>query len=73
MSAILTLKTMPKTCDKCPLFVNGILGHPAFCVMGSEYSDDEIANERNGNLNLYYHGCLRHRPESCPLKEGEKE
>lgn len=75
MKATLTIK-MPKTCDECPLFVNGILGHSAFCVMGAKYSNHEISNEEDGDLNMYYHGCLSHRPKKCPLKSevgGEKE
>lgn len=65
----------PKTCDKCPLFVDGILGQDAFCILEAEYTDEEIDKEPDGNLNMYYHGCLTHRPKSCPLvelKEGGK-
>ena len=67
MKAILIIDKMPKTCCECPLFVRGF-GHPAYCKMGAEYSAKEIANEKDGNLNLYYHGCLITRPINCPLK-----
>lgn len=70
--AILTINKMPKTCDKCPLFVS-TFGDTAYCKMGAEYSAKEIAEEKDGNLALYYHGCLSKRPISCPLKEVEDE
>jgi len=66
--AILTINEMPETCDGCPLFVN-TFGNTAYCVMGAEYSTKEIINEEDGNLKMYYHGCLSKRPISCPLKE----
>lgn len=59
----------PKTCDKCPLFVEGEVGCPSYCILGCEYTDDEIDSEEDGNLNMYYHGCLNHRPLNCPLVE----
>lgn len=67
MRAILTLDEMPKACDKCPLFVNRF-GTPAYCIMGAEYMAEEIAKEKDGNLTLYYHGCLSGKPAKCPLK-----
>lgn len=30
---------------------------------------EEIANEKDGNLSMYYQECLSKRPISCPLKE----
>jgi len=68
MAAVLTIKKMPKTCDKCPLFVNGLLGITAFCVMSAKYTEEEIENEKDGRLTMYYHGCLSKRPQNCPLK-----
>lgn len=68
MSATLTLKKTPKTCDECPLFVNLILGHRTFCVMRAKYTEEEIEKAKNGRLNMYYNGCLSKRPKSCPLK-----
>ena len=68
MSAILTINKTPKTCDECPLFVNGILGHKAHCVMDAEYTEEEIEKAKDGRLNMYYNGCLSKRPKSCPLK-----
>ena len=65
--SILTINT-PKTCNECPLFVSKF-GSPAYCAVKAEYSAKEIANEKDGNLELYYHGCLSKRPISCPLKE----
>lgn len=64
--AILTFK-MPKTCDKCPLFVSKF-ATPTFCVMGAEYTDKEIEDTKDGNLMMYYEGCLPKRPKACPLK-----
>ena len=73
MSATLTIEKTPKTCDECPLFVDGHVGISAFCVMGAEYTDEEIEKEEDGELDMYYRGCLSKRPQSCPLKvEGEK-
>lgn len=66
--AILTLDIMPKTCDECPLFVS-MFAHQAFCAMGAKYTNEEISAEEDGNLALYYHGCLDKRPKECPLKE----
>ena len=65
---ILTLDCMPTTCNECPLFVSHF-GQKAYCVMHAEYSPEEIDRENNGNLQLYYSGCLSRRPEACPLKE----
>lgn len=65
---ILALDSMPKSCDQCRLFVS-IFGHRAYCTMGAKYTAEEIAAEKDGNLSLYYHGCLSNRPKSCPLKE----
>lgn len=59
----------PHTCEDCKLFVNSVVGHPAFCSAGGEYTDIEIEKEEEGALQMYYHGCLSHRPENCPLKE----
>ena len=61
-------KKMPKTCDKCKLFTR-YFGSPAYCAVGAEYTDKEIEAEEDGNLNMYYHGCLTHRPMNCPLVE----
>lgn len=61
----------PKSCDKCPLFVNGILGHQAFCVSKGKYTKEEIASYEDGALDMYYHGCLSERPKNCPLVESE--
>lgn len=63
---------LPKTCDKCRFFVDDILGCTAYCVFDAEYTDEEINAEEDGNLNMYYHGCLSHRPNSCPLKQKEE-
>ena len=62
-------ENLPKTCDECKLFVNGIIGHPAYCVLDAKYTDKEIDTEKDGNLNMYYYGCLSHRPCSCPLEQ----
>lgn len=68
----------PKTCSGCKLFIDGIVGHTPFCSAGGKYSDREIKKEKDGSLCMYYHGCLSHRPENCPLRdvfleEGEAE
>ena len=66
----------PKTCEDCPIFENDIVGHAAYCTAGGEYTDEEIDAEKDGDLNMYYHGYLNHRPKNCPLiemKVGEKE
>ena len=68
MSVILTLNEMPNTCKKCPLFVN-MFGRPAYCIMGAKYTPEEIASVKDGNLELYYSGCMSKRPNACPLKE----
>lgn len=70
--AILTLNHMPSSCDKCPLFVNHF-GQSTYCVMYAKYTPEEIADVENGNLQLYYHGCLPKRPKACPLKEEPNE
>ena len=70
--AVLVLDKMPKTCSDCPIFVHGILGQPAYCTVGAEYTPEEIAAVRNGNLRLYYDGCLPNRPKLCPLKESKE-
>ena len=67
MAAILTIEKTPKSCDECPLFVNGLLGVEAFCVMDVDYTEEEI-EEEDGELDMYYHGCLSKRPQNCPLK-----
>lgn len=59
----------PKSCDECPLFVDGILGHQAFCTVKGDYAKEEIASCKDGALDMYYHGCLSKRPNNCPLKE----
>lgn len=56
-----------ETCDECRLFVNKTLGMPAYCIAGGKYTDKEIKAEKDGNLNMYYHGCLKNRPKNCPL------
>ncbi len=68
MSAILIIDKMPNTCKNCPLFVNQF-GRTAYCTMGAKYSPEEIASVKDGNLELYYSGCLSKRPNACPLKE----
>ena len=68
---ILTLDCMPVACDKCPLFVNHF-GQKAYCVMHAEYTPEEIAAVENGNLHIYYYGCLPKRPNECPLEEVEE-
>lgn len=65
---VLTLDKMPSTCKECPIFVN-VFGHQAYCKMGAEYTPEEIANVKDGNLQLYYSGCMSKRPKACPLKE----
>lgn len=62
----------PKTCEDCKLFVSE-LGNSAYCVVGGEYTDEEIESEEDGDLDMYYHGCLESRPKNCPLKEVENE
>ena len=59
----------PKTCENCKLFIDGIVGLSAFCAAGGEYSDDEIEKAEDGNLQIYYHGCLTTRPKNCPLTD----
>lgn len=61
----------PKSCDECPLFVDGILGHQAFCISKGKYTKEEIASYEDGALDMYYHGCLSERPKNCPLVESE--
>ena len=68
----LILGEIPNTCDECPLFVR-ILGQSAFCTLGAEYTADEILAEEDGNLDMYYHGCLSQRPKECPLKAEPKQ
>lgn len=58
----------PKTCEDCLLFVEH-MGIPTYCTAGGEYSDEEIEAEEDGELNMYYDGCLSKRPQNCPLKE----
>lgn len=60
----------PKNCEKCKLFVSQF-GSPAYCVAGGKYTKKEIESEKDGGLNMYYHGCLNNRPKNCPLKEGK--
>lgn len=68
MIVVEVCKKMPKSCDKCPLFVSSF-GSSAYCPLEGEYTDEEIEAEEDGNLNMYYHGCLKVRPKNCPLKE----
>lgn len=65
-------KKFPKNCEECPLFVDDIIGHDAFCVVDGEYTDEEIDADPHGAENMYYHGCLKTRPKNCPLKEMKK-
>lgn len=58
----------PKTCADCPLFVDQ-MGIPTFCTVSGEYSDEEIEAEEDGELQMYYDGCLSKRPQNCPLQE----
>lgn len=62
----------PKTCEHCPLFVDH-MGIPTYCVGGGEYTEEEIEAKEDGELNMYYKGCLSKRPQNCPLKEVEDE
>lgn len=59
----------PTTCKGCKLFVNAVVGYPAFCSAGGRYTEKEIEKDKNGNIAMYYNGCLSHRPKNCPLKE----
>ena len=59
----------PKSCDECPLFVDGKLGYQSFCVSKGEYTTEEINSYENGALDMYYHGCLLTRPTNCPLEK----
>ena len=68
MKAILVINDVPKSCDECPLFVKAF-GNASYCKMGAKYSDKEIADEEDGNLMIYFRGCLSTKPISCPLKE----
>ena len=70
MSAVLIIYEMPNTCKECPLFVN-VFGHPAYCQIGAAYTSEEISSvkDKDGFLEMYYHGCLSNRPNACPLKE----
>lgn len=63
----------PETCDECPLFVDGELGVQSFCICEGEYTEEEINAEEDGNLNMYYHGCLATRPKNCSLVEVKDE
>lgn len=70
MSIVLKIcDKFPKSCDKCPLFIDGMLGCEPFCASSGEYTEEEIDAEENGNLNMYYHGHLKNRPKNCPLIE----
>lgn len=71
MSAILILNEMPSTCKECPLFVSSF-GNSAYCKMYARYTPEEIESVEDGNLELYYNGCLSKRPNACPLKEESK-
>lgn len=61
--------TFPKSCDTCPLFVTGIVGHTSYCILDGEYTDEEVEAEEDGELQMYYDGCLKNRPKNCPLIE----
>ena len=63
---------LPKSCDKCKLFVSEF-GKSPYCIVDGEYTDEEISSEEDGALDMYYHGCLSSRPQNCPLKEVEDE
>jgi len=60
-------KRFPRSCDKCKLFVSEF-GSPAYCIVNGKYAQKEIKAEKDGALNMYYHGCLTNRPKNCPLK-----
>ena len=62
-------KGFPKNCEECPLFINKSAGYSAFCIGEAKYTTEEIEAEKDGNLTMFYHGCLSNRPKSCPLKE----
>lgn len=57
----------PQSCDECKLFVSD-LGQSAYCVVDGEYTEEEIEAVEDGELDMYYHGCLENRPKNCPLK-----
>lgn len=59
----------PKTCSDCPLFVQDVLGLDPYCTVNGEYTDEEIDTAKDGQLDMYYHGCLKKRPKNCPLKK----
>lgn len=59
----------PKNCGSCPLWNEGGLGTPCFCVAKGDYTAKEIRAEKDGELSMYYHGYLKHRPKKCPLIE----
>lgn len=74
MSIVFKIGTKyPETCDECPLFIDEELGVQPFCVGKGEYTEEEINAEEDGNLNMYYHGCLESRPKNCPLVEVKDE
>lgn len=59
----------PKSCDECPLFIDGMVVQQPFCIAKGEYTKEEISSYEDGALDMYYHGCLSTRPNNCPLKE----
>ena len=70
MSIVLKIgDKFPKSCNKCPLFIDGMLGCEPFCASSGEHTEEEIDAEEDGNLNMYYHGHLKNRPKNCPLVE----
>jgi len=60
----------PETCEDCPLFD---CNERVDCIVGGEYTQEEIDEEEDGELNMYYHSCLTKRPKNCPLKEAKNE
>ena len=59
----------PTKCRLCPLFVVNYMGYPSYCKVGGEYTKEEIDSEKDGALNMYYHGYLNSIPKNCPLVE----
>lgn len=68
MIVVEVCKEMPKSCDKCPLFVKPF-GCSAYCKMHADYTDEEIEATEHGREMMFYHGCLPRRPMNCPLQE----
>lgn len=59
----------PICCGGCPLWVKTPLGHPNYCKVGGEPTEEEIENTFNGRQKMYYHGYIDNIPKNCPLVE----